>query len=103
MTDGMTITMIFTLKPESLEGFLAALPELFKDTRKRPGFRDLRAVQNRDNPNRVMIFQTWDTDQSYMDYLEWRRQRGELDALAEMMAAESELSFWPNVIARINL
>ncbi len=102
MTDGMTITIIFTLKPECLEGFLTELPELFKDTRKRPGFRDLCAVQNRDAPNRVMIFQTWDSDQAYLDYLAWRQQRGEMEALTAKMAAEAELAFWPNVIARIN-
>lgn len=103
MTDGITITLTFTLKPEFLEGFRTNMPETLKDTARQPGFRDIRIVQNRDDPNRVLIFETWDSEQAYADYMAWRNQRGDFEAFSDMLTGPPEVNFWPQVVARQNL
>jgi quinol monooxygenase YgiN len=103
MTDGVTITLTFTLKPEFVDGFLTNMPEMLKDTANRTGFRDIRVVRHRDDPNRILIFETWDTEQSYAEYMAWRTERGDFESFGAMLAGAPEVNYWPEVVARKNL
>lgn len=96
--DGVKVTLTLKMKPEAIDGFCAALPEMIKDTAKRPGFRDICVVRQANEPT-VMFYETWDSEQAYHDYIAWRTERGEMDGMASAVTAPPELAFWPIVVA----
>lgn len=96
---GVKVTFTLKLKPEVVAGFCGALPEMVKGTAKRPGFRDLCVVQHATEPGTVMFIETWDSEQSYHDYIAWRTERGEMDGMASILTAPPQLDFWPVQVA----
>jgi quinol monooxygenase YgiN len=99
MTGPVTITLELTLKPEATETFCGGLAEMLKDTAKRSGFRDIRVVRHKHEPNKVLFIETWDSEQAYNDYIAWRTERGDMDAIGGIVASAPKLSLWPTVVA----
>ena len=97
---GVKVTFSVRLKPEAVDGFCAALPEMVKDTAKRPGFQDLEVVRNGADPCRVLFVETWDSEQAYHDYITWRTERGEMDGMASIVTEPPQLDFWPIPVAQ---
>lgn len=95
MSDGVTITLALTLKPEAVGPFCANLPAMFADTAKRKGFRDIKVVRNKENPNKVLFIENWDTEQDYNDYIAWRTERGDMEAMGGVIAAPPQMDVWP--------
>lgn len=62
---GVKVTFTVKLLPEAVDGFCGALPEMIKDTAKRPGFRDICIVRHATELGTVMFIETWDSEQSY--------------------------------------
>jgi quinol monooxygenase YgiN len=100
MSDGVTITMAITLKPEAVEPFCSGMPEMLKDTVKFAGFRDIRVVRNKENPNQVLLIENWDSEDAYKAYIKWRTERGDMDAMAGAVAAPPKLDVWPSLVAK---
>ncbi|HQS95915.1 MAG: hypothetical protein B7X90_04550 [Novosphingobium sp. 17-62-19] len=95
---GVKVTFTLKLKPEAIDGFCGALPEMIKETAKRPGFQDLQIVRHGTEPM-VIFIETWDTEQAYHDYIAWRTERGEMDGMAAVLAGPPQLDFWPILVA----
>lgn len=95
---GVKVTMSVRLKPEAIDGFCGGLPEMIKDTAKRPGFQDLCIVRHATEPL-VMFIETWDTEQAYHDYIAWRTERGEMEGMTSIVTEPPQLYFWPTVVA----
>lgn len=66
-----------------------------KNTAKRPGLKDICIVRHVADASRVMFIETWDSEQSYHDYIAWRTERGEIDGMAAIVTAAPQLDFWP--------
>jgi len=96
---GIKVTLALNLKPEATDAFCSALPEMIKDTAKRPGFRDICIVRHATEPGRVLFIETWDSEQSYHDYIAWRTERGEMDGMAAIVTEPPKLDFWPTIVA----
>jgi len=96
---GVTITLGMNLKPEAVDGFCNALPEMIKDTAKRPGFQAIRIVRHKDDPNRVLFVETWESEQAYNDYITWRTERGDMDGFAQILQEPPKMDVWPAVVA----
>ncbi|MDM8010929.1 MAG: antibiotic biosynthesis monooxygenase [Parasphingorhabdus sp.] len=96
---GVKITFALKLIPEAVDAFCSALPETVKDTAKRPGFRDLCVVRHATDPSRLMFIETWDSEQSYHDYIAWRTERGEMDGMSAILAEPPQLDVWPILVA----
>ena len=98
--DGVKVTLLIKLKPEVVDGFCASLPEMIKDTAKRPGFQDICIVRHASEPGTVMFIETWDSEQAYHDYIAWRTERGEMDGMAAIAVAPPQLDIWPVKVAQ---
>ena len=94
MSDGVTVTMLLTCKPEAVEGFCGRLPEMLKGTRAFPGFRDVRAIRNMDNPDQVLLIEDWDTAEAYKAYVAWRTETGAMDGLRALTIVPPQTDFW---------
>ena len=100
MSDGIVVTLIFAFKPGTAEQFTAIMPEMFKDTRARKGFRAIRAVRNQQNPDRIIFIEDWDSLQDYQDYIAWRNSRGEgLAGMESVLLEPPTLEFWEKTVA----
>ena len=82
-TEGVSITFELKLRPEAVDGFAAAAPEMIKGTAAFPGFRQIRIVQHKDEPGRFLFIERWDSEQAYRDYLAWRASEGAMDSLRQ--------------------
>ena len=98
MTDGVTITLELTLKPEAIDAFCAGLPEAINATATRKGFRDIRIVRHAHEP-RVIFLETWDSEADYDAYIAWRQSTGMMDAMAQIIAAPPRKEVWPALVA----
>jgi quinol monooxygenase YgiN len=93
------ISMDLHIKPEMLEGFCTSIPEMIKDTAKRPGFVGIHIVQHKDDTTRVLFVERWETEQAYHDYIAWRTERGDMDNFGQQLAAAPKLEVWPTIVA----
>jgi quinol monooxygenase YgiN len=99
---GVTVTLAYTLREDYTPIFCAMLPDMLKDTAKRPGFRSIKVVQNKDRPNDLLFFEEWDSEADYHAYLAWRRERGDTNR-PQGFVVKQQLDFWPTVIAQEKL
>lgn len=99
MADGVTVTMVLSLKAEAFAGFCAELPEMLKETRAFAGFRDIRVLLHRDRPGEIILIEEWDTTEAYEAYVAYRTETGVMDRMAAMISAPPRLDYWQQRIA----
>ncbi len=97
----VVITFTMLVKPELAESFGPQLAEMVKDTAKRPGFGALRIVVAKDQPNKFLMIEDWESEEAYAAYIAWRTERGDMAAFADALAAPPEMSIWPSTIASV--
>jgi quinol monooxygenase YgiN len=100
MASGVMVTVEMVFKPGTADAFCASLPEMLKDTAKRAGFQSLKAVRHKDDPNKVLMVEHWDSEDQYNAYLAWRQERGDMDALGPSLIS-FQANFWPHVVANV--
>jgi quinol monooxygenase YgiN len=76
MSDGVIITVEILIKPELAEQVCESIPAMFDDTVTFEGFRSIRVVRNKEEPNRLLIVEHWDKEENYHAYQAWRGERG---------------------------
>lgn len=64
------------------------------DTREFDGCIGLYLVKNQDDPLNFVIIEQWDTRAQYEKYLAWRTERGDIDALVDMIDGEPSIRFF---------
>ncbi|MDQ4419257.1 antibiotic biosynthesis monooxygenase [Sphingobium sp. DEHP117] len=97
--DGIRVTFLIKIKPSAADAFCDNLPEMIKETAKRPGFGDLHIVRHSTEPGTILFIETWDSEQSYHDYIAWRTSRGDMDGMNEILVEPPRLDFWPTTVA----
>lgn len=97
--DGVKVTFLIKIDPDVADAFCEKLPEMIKETAKRPGFGDLHIVRHSTEPGTIMFIETWDSEQSYHDYIAWRTSRGEMDGMNSILTEPARLDFWPVTVA----
>jgi heme-degrading monooxygenase HmoA len=95
---GVTVTLELRLKPEAAEAFLGAVT--MQKAAGFPGFRSIRLVRHKDDPNRVLFVEHWDREADYQAYVDHRLERGEMEGL-KRVSASAETNVWPHVIAEL--
>ncbi|MBA2933778.1 antibiotic biosynthesis monooxygenase [Sphingomonas sp. CGMCC 1.13654] len=98
MSDGVTITFEMILKPGMGDVVVERLPAMLDETEQRPGYRDIRVVRHKDNPDRILLIETWDSEGHYRDYLAWRASRGE--TMEAILEAPPVMNVWPTMVVR---
>jgi quinol monooxygenase YgiN len=96
----ITVTMIWTIKPESAEAFFAALPQILAETGEQDGFCDIRAVRLKEDANKVLFVETWASEEAFHTYIAWRTERGDIERMGASFAAPPEFGIWPVTVAR---
>ncbi len=99
MAQPVTITIVLNVKPEVLQPFSASLRDMLKDTKKFPGFRSLRIMGHKADPNQLIFIEEWDSEEDYGKYYAWRTERGDIEAMIGNLAAEPKFEVWPTLVA----
>ncbi|HEX7884437.1 MAG TPA: antibiotic biosynthesis monooxygenase family protein [Phenylobacterium sp.] len=94
MANGVVVTVSWTLKPEAVDVFVASLGDMFKETRLKEGFRNIRLLRNDSEPNRFTLIEEWDEARNYHEYVAWRTERGDFDGLAGMVTDAPQVGVW---------
>lgn len=98
MSDSISITFELNLKPEVAAGFIGFGQGILQETRKYKGFRNVRIVQHKQDPNRLLFIERWENENAYNAYIAARTATGELAGM-QSLALKTETNFWPNLIA----
>ena len=94
MSEGVTVTVAWAIKPEFADKFVEALRGMFPETRLHPGFRDIRLLRSEGDPNQFLLIEEWDEAQNFHDYAQFRIGTGDTAALLAMIASPPQLSVW---------
>lgn len=97
MSDGVIITVEIVIKPELAEQVCASIPAMFDDTVTFKGFRSIRVLRHKDEPNRVLVLEHWDKEEHYHAYQAWRGERGDTEA-SQGNLLSFRYSVWPNLV-----
>jgi quinol monooxygenase YgiN len=94
MSEAVTVTVTWAIKPECADAFVAALDGMFPVTRQRAGFRDIRLLKSVLEPNQFVLIEAWDDVQNFQDYAQFRTETGDTAALLAMTASPPQLGVW---------
>ncbi len=92
------------LEVKIVDGFAdplkAKFAELLPDTRSFDGCIYIYLTQDLDDPSKLIIIELWESRAHYDRYLQWRTDRGDMEALGAMMEDPS----WtvPRELGRLN-
>ena len=94
MSEAVTVTVTWAIKPECADAFVAALDGMFPVTRQRGGFRDIRLLKSAIEPNQFVLIEAWDDIQNFQDYAQFRTETGDTADLLAMTASPPQLGVW---------
>jgi len=79
----MTIVVILELnaKPGKRAALVDYLDRILPDTRKKPGFIDIKVCSEAEKPNAVVAVELWESRQAYETYLAWRVETGTIEEI----------------------
>jgi quinol monooxygenase YgiN len=94
MSEGVTVTVAFGVKPELAGAFVEALRGMFPETRRRQGFRNIRLLRSDGDPGQFLLIEEWDEAQNFRDYAQFRVETGDTAKLLAMTASPPQLGVW---------
>ncbi|HEX7759667.1 MAG TPA: antibiotic biosynthesis monooxygenase family protein [Caulobacteraceae bacterium] len=94
MSNGVVVTVNWTIKPEAVDAFVASLGGMFEETRLKEGFRNIRLLRSDTAPNRFTLIEEWDEARNYHEYIAWRTERGDFDGLAAIVTEQPQIGVW---------
>jgi quinol monooxygenase YgiN len=95
MSEGVAVTVTWTIKPELADTFVAALRGMFPTTRLREGFRNIRLLRSDADPNQFLLIEEWDEARHFEDYARLRTETGDTAALLAMIDGPPQVGVWP--------
>lgn len=99
MSDAVTLTVVWNLKPEFVEATIARLPELLDQIKDFDGLRSLRILRHKTDPNKLIFIHDWDSEAQYDAYVAFRMKQGIVSGLMDNTTSPIQLDIWPTVIA----
>lgn len=69
MISSVTITVVVEIKPDAWPGYLENLPCLLKHARGFPGLQDIRVLEHKGHPNKLLFVEKWSTEADYNAYV----------------------------------
>lgn len=71
-----------------------------KDTREFSGCQGVEIVRHQDDPTRFLFIERWDSEQDYRNYIAWRTEGGQFQAL-QAMAVSLDVNIWPQTVLTV--
>jgi len=94
MSEGVTVTVTWTIKPDRREQFEKSLRGMFPESRLHPGFRSIRLLQSATDPNDYVLIEEWDMVQNFHAYAKFREGTGDTQALLSMTVSYPQVGIW---------
>ena len=94
MSKGVTVTVMWAIKPEFADTFVEARRGMFPVTRTREGFRNIRLLRSEVDANQFVLIEEWDEAHSFQDYARFRTETGDTEKLLAMTASPPQLGVW---------
>jgi quinol monooxygenase YgiN len=94
MSNGVTVTVTWAIKPELSETFVEALRGFFPETRLHEGFRNIRLLRGDVDPNQFVLIEEWDEAQNFHDYAQFRVDTGDTARLLAMTVSFPQMGVW---------
>jgi quinol monooxygenase YgiN len=94
MSEGVTVTVTWAIKPECAGAFVESLRGMFPQTRLRKGFRNIRLLRSDTDPNQFLLIEEWDEAQNFHDYGQFRTETGDTAMLLAMIASPPQIGVW---------
>jgi quinol monooxygenase YgiN len=66
-------------------------------TRGSDGCNGLTVHTNQDDPNNVLIVESWDSRAQYEKYLSWRAERGDIEKMGAWVAGPPSIRYFDGV------
>lgn len=100
MSQDVVVTMDVALNPEASERFAQLDETALVDTKNFPGCRGIQIVRHKEDANRFLFVERWESEQAYRDYIAWRTERGEIQSL-QQMAVSITIDVWPETVVTV--
>ena len=95
MSEGVTVTVVWAIKPELADAFVESLRGMFPVTRTHKGFRNIRLLRSELDPSQFLLIEAWDEVQNFQDYAQFRTETGDTAGLLAMTASPPQMGVWP--------
>jgi quinol monooxygenase YgiN len=89
-----TVTVTVDVKPGKKEELIQLMKGALPDTRSFNGCLSINVLSDHTNPNRLMLYEVWESKGQYDKYLAWRTQTGMLEKLKEYLVKDPVFAFW---------
>lgn len=86
-----TVIVIMTCKPGLREGIAESLPASQVETRAFEGCLLLEMYLDQDHPDKIMMWEKWESRAYQEKYIAWRMETGMLEALEPILAEPLEV------------
>lgn len=100
MSSDVVVTMDLQLTPEAGPHFARMDASGLEGTRNFPGCRGVQIVLHKSDANRFMFIERWESEDAYANYIKWRKESGQFQAL-ETMATSIKIDIWPQTIVTV--
>jgi quinol monooxygenase YgiN len=94
MSEGVTVTVAWAIKPEFADAFAESLRGMFPQTRLHQGFRNIRLLRSDADPNRFLLIEEWDETQNFHNYAQFRTETGDTAGLLAMTVSPPQMGVW---------
>jgi len=94
MSEGVTVTVAWAIKPELADAFVETLRGMFPVTRTHAGFRNIRLLRSDVDPAQFLLIEEWDEAQNFQDYARFRTETGDTAGLLAMTAGPPQMGVW---------
>ena len=94
MSEGVTVTVAWAIKPELADTCVATLRGMFPETRLHKGFRSIRLLRSDVDPNQLLLIEEWDEAQNFRDYAQFRTETGDTARLLAMTVSPPQMGVW---------
>jgi quinol monooxygenase YgiN len=94
MSEGVTVTVAWAIKPEFADAFAESLRGMFPQTRLHRGFRNIRLLRSDADPNQFLLIEEWDEAQNFHNYAQFRTETGDTAGLLAMTVSPPQMGVW---------
>lgn len=93
----ITVTFDAAAKAGAADALQALFAETLPDTRKFEGCISVATYSENDRPDTIFMVEEWTSRSAYEKYLDWRRERGDMDKLMNLVQGPPVIRFFNSI------